>query len=399
MHAPELLRLSRLSPTAFIRIRVLSFPVMLVSLLSGFKASVQTELNGFFAHLDNQADPIRKVSAQAFAKARQQLSHLAFVLLNERLLALVSEHWVTPRWQGLRVVAADASTLRLHLKDVSRRFVREAFAFGLYLPGLEMMLSCQLYDPAIGERQMLLEHLDKLAPDDLLVLDRGYPARWLIALLKQRGIPFCMRADQTGFGAVRDFVRSGAAEQVVTLGQPNAADCTRYGCRQEALYVRLVRVITPNGRVYALITSLLDSNVYPAHAFAALYHSRWRIEEAFKRLKHRLALENTSGLSWLAAEQDFGAKILADNLHSLTVSEAGNQVGIKEGYQVNRTYAFSHLKRCLPRWMLIAMPSTAQFITALTEIAKNLVAVIANISKPRPDHPKPHRKHAYKSTL
>ena len=31
--------------------------------------------------------------------------------------------------------------------------------------------------------------------------------------------------------------------------------------------------------------------------FADLYHQRWRIEEAFKRLKHRLKLEAVSGLS------------------------------------------------------------------------------------------------------
>ncbi|MDD3609129.1 MAG: hypothetical protein PHI49_05185 [Halothiobacillaceae bacterium] len=32
----------------------------------------------------------------------------------------------------------------------------------------------------------------------------------------------------------------------------------------------------------------------PPSYFAALYHGRWRIEDAFKRRKHRLALENTS---------------------------------------------------------------------------------------------------------
>jgi hypothetical protein len=48
-----------------------------------------------------------------------------------------------------------------------------------------------------------------------------------------------------------------------------------------------------------------------------LIHQRWRIEEAFKRLKHRLNLEHTSGLSWLAARQDFGAKAVRDNLAAL----------------------------------------------------------------------------------
>ena len=42
---------------------------MLVTVISGFKASVQTELNAFFAHLAKQADLTRKASAQAFSKA------------------------------------------------------------------------------------------------------------------------------------------------------------------------------------------------------------------------------------------------------------------------------------------------------------------------------------------
>jgi IS4 transposase len=33
------------------------------------------------------------------------------------------------------------------------------------------------------------------------------------------------------------------------------------------------------------MTSLLERERYPASTFGALYHQRWRIEEAFKRLK------------------------------------------------------------------------------------------------------------------
>ena len=144
---------------------------MLVTLLSGFKASVQTELNAFFAHLAHQADLTREASAQAFSKARKQFSHRAFTHLNRHFIALVSNHLTTPRWNGLRVVAADASKMRMYLQDASHRFVREAIAFAWYLPGLEMTLSAELYGASVGERQMLFEHLDKLSPEDLLVLD------------------------------------------------------------------------------------------------------------------------------------------------------------------------------------------------------------------------------------
>lgn len=49
----------------------------------------------------------------------------------------------------------------------------------------------------------------------------------------------------------------------------------------------------------------------PAADFVDLYRQRWRIEEAFKRLKHRMHLESVSGLSQHDLIIDVSAKILA----------------------------------------------------------------------------------------
>ena len=312
---------------------------------------------------------------------------------------LLGMHLEPPLWHGLRVVAADGSKMMLFLQDASKRFLGEATAFALYLPGLEMTLSAQLYESCVGERQMLFEHLEHLKPNDLLVLDRGYPCLWLIAYLTQHTIQFCMRADNLNFAAVKTFLRSGKHDQIVTLNAPSKLDCQAYECERKPTQVRLIRVITPNGRIHVLITSLLDSQAYPAEDFSALYHSRWRVEEAFKRLKHHLALENTSGLTWLAAQQDFHAKILADNLHSLTVLAATSMETIAVSYKINRTYAFAYLKRCLPRWLLITLPSANKLIETFSTLAKNLIRMLPEDSKPRSQRSKPHRKHAYKSTV
>lgn len=58
---------------------------------------------------------------------------------------------------------------------------------------------------------MLFQHLDLLNCGDLLLMDCGYPCRWLVAVLNQRGIGFCMRVEKAGnagFAWVRDFLRS-----------------------------------------------------------------------------------------------------------------------------------------------------------------------------------------------
>lgn len=38
----------------------------------------------------------------------------------------------------------------------------------------------QLYGENISERQILFEALEQLSPDDVLIMDRGYPTTWLV---------------------------------------------------------------------------------------------------------------------------------------------------------------------------------------------------------------------------
>jgi hypothetical protein len=403
LHSPELLEAVRLKPTAFLRHRKLPFAQLLSTLLSGLTASVQNELNAFAAHLDNRAELWREVSAQAFSKARQGFSHQVFHLLNQQLLAQVEQHLPIPRWRGFRLVAADASKLQLFLKDVTGRKVREAIAFLLYLPGPELALSFELYSPTVGERQMLFEHLQHLGADDLLLLDRGYPASWVIAALKQRQRHFCMRVDDTGFAAVKAFRRSGQREAVIQIAPPSKQDARDYGVPRRPLTVRVIRVVTPNGKCHVVMTSLLDSSIYSATDFADLYHARWRIEEAFKRIKHRLKLEHLSGLSWLAAQQDFGAKLVCDNLNALAIyaAQRPDETDASDPavhYKPNRTYGFALLKRWLPRWLMNQLPNIDTLLAVFDELLQHVIRFVPGKSKPRPTRPKPHLHHAYKST-
>ena len=261
------------------------------------------------------------MTAQAFYTARYKINTLVFADVNRQLMALVEEHLPVPRWQGLRVIAGDGSVVRLTLMKKGVRSIVEGVAFALYLPGIELFLDFALHEPLCNERQMLFEALDPLRSDDLLVLDRGFPCRWLVAALATRQIHFCIRCDiATGFKAVRQFRSSGLREQIVVLPAPCKQDAADYECPATPTTVRLVRVGTPNGRVHVVMTPLLDTTAFPAAAFGNLYHGRWRVEEAFKRIKHRLGLEHTSGLSWHAARQDFGAKAVCDNLKTLPLT-------------------------------------------------------------------------------
>lgn len=379
---------------------MLNFPTVLSFLLSGLQSAVQSELDRFFANLINSADSVRVVSAQAFCRARLKISALVFTQINHQLMALVEKHLSVPRWRGLRVVAADGSKVRLTVMRDGVRSIVEGVAFGLYLPGIELFLDFVLHEPLCDERQMLFEAIDVLRPDDLLVLDRGFPSRWLVSMLTARGIPFCMRCDSSGgFKAVRCFLASGLAEKVVSLRPPNARDAADYDCPVVPTLVRLIRVVTPNGQIHVLMTSLFDTVGYPAAEFAALYHGRWRIEEAFKRLKHRLGLEHTSGLSWHAARQDFGAKAVCDNLNALAAYVATDAcLDSDSDYKINRTQAFDKIKRQLGRWLLLAKATIRRVQAVLKELAKNLQKFVPDRAQPRHQKTKPHASFAYKAT-
>ena len=106
---------------------------MIAFLLSGVRGAVQGELDAFFSLLARRSQLVRVVSASAFSKARGRLWADVFDPLNTELLRLIDEGLpAQPLWRGLRVLAADASKVRLTLLDrEGKRGVREATLFGL----------------------------------------------------------------------------------------------------------------------------------------------------------------------------------------------------------------------------------------------------------------------------
>ena len=177
---------------------------------------------------------------------------------------------------------------------------------------------------------------------------------------------------------------------------PGAKDVRDWGCPAASPQVRLVRQISPNGKVRVLATNL-DAAQFPAASFGDLYHQRWRIEEAFKRLKHRLHLEAVSGFSQQASIIDVAAKLLADNITSLICNAADDQAALlARSRKCNRSYAAVLMQRQLPR-LALSIGDRAAIVDAIAMLAAASQRFVPGRSRPRPaHHVKPHPSCAYK---
>ena len=122
------------------------------------------------------------VSKAALTKARMKLRYEAFVELNLQLITHFEKHFRPRLWFGFRLLAIDGSTIKLPMTDdVAHHFgvcnVRQG------APSRMARVS-QLFDvlikpKCVGERELAAQHLLNVMPNDLILLDRGYPAWWL----------------------------------------------------------------------------------------------------------------------------------------------------------------------------------------------------------------------------
>ena len=222
----------------------------------------------------------------------------------------------------------------------------------------QITLDARLAPYASGERDLLIEHLEKIQEGDLLLLDRGYPCFWLLFLLKAKGIEFCLRLQEDWWLKVKDFTESDESERLVTFTLPKK-DRNRLSdypqMYDSALTCRLIKVELSSGEKEILCTSLTDGQRYVYEDLKTLYHYRWNEEEAYKLLKSRVEVENFSGKTARAVKQDFYAKVFlmtlcaayAHPIEDKVIEEYKADQERKYDQKINRTNAISMTQEIL----------------------------------------------------
>ena len=287
-------------------------------------SSIQRDLDRFFKSMNKSDFSIREVTKGAFTQARAKLKPWAFQRLNEVAITTFYEQNEIYTWNEMRTLSVDGSRLVLpNHKSVKEEF--GVYKFGPKADSERSMALCSiLYDVlnlvsidaqiapyAASERDLLYKHLDHVKPNDLLLMDRGYPSLFLFFLLKAKGIEFCMRMKDDWWLDVNEFFKSGEKERIVTFKLPkkDKKKLEAYPEWQDKeITCRLIRITLENGECEILCTSLIDMKKYLHEEFSELYHYRWNEEEAFKLLKCRIEVESFSGKTAKAVKQDFYAK-------------------------------------------------------------------------------------------
>lgn len=388
----------RNSPTAFTRNRKLPFHFLILFLINFVKRSYQDELDNFFKTIKGFKVAKRVVSKASLSIARKNLNHKAFVELNNHQTDLFYNDFSPLTWKEFRLVCFDGTLLRLPAApEIKEHFGQWGSGKGEPCP---MARASQMFDPlnkitldaiispiSISERSLAIQHCNNLCPGDLVLLDRGYPAFWLFALILSKKANLCVRVSPAKWKIIKKFYLSGQSQKIVKVPVPiNAVTkCKKLGLSTEPIKLRLIRVALDSGETEILITSLLDTKQYPRQIFQELYHMRWPVEEDYKTIKCRIEIENFSGKSVLSVYQDFHAKIFGKNLTSILAFPTREQ--IKEDskrkmheYQINFTQALSKTKDVM---VLLFQRSKRQVFRLIVDLHEIYVKTVEQIKHGR----------------
>ena len=341
------------------------------------KSALQREMDSFFKDVHQEDFNIRKVTKGAFSKSRKNLRPEAFLELNDLVCEDFYENAPFLAYNNHRVFAIDGSTLVLPSHpDTKAEFGTHKFGPNasseksiarvslLFDPANYMTVDVQLGSFNTSEKQLMLGHLDKLKPGDLLLMDRGYPSLFLFALLQSRGVHFCVRMKDYWWKEVADFADREAEQKevVFTLSAKQLQEHgTQYPDLPSSVRCRLVKVKLEDGSEEILCTSLLDQELYPIEHFQDIYHWRWGVEEGYKMYKSRIGIEAFTGKTPVAVKQDIYAKVFmmsycaayAFPIEERVKKEYTQSANRKHPQKINRTNAVSYFKNIMVAILLL----------------------------------------------
>lgn len=374
--------------TAFTRNRKLSFPVMIALTLNFLSRTMQIEIDDFFSNvLERKNDAPTK---QAFFKARKKIKPDAFSELFQMTRDMIFENKKIKRYKDYRIFAIDGSEFRIdRTKENAELFKprgntsdnKSNAKISLLFDALSnYVIDAQIGSISTNEREYAKNNLEYFSTicdgNDIVIFDRGYPSKDLIATMSEMKCKYLMRLQDSTFKGIKDTQSNDFRINIKNGKNTYSA--------------RIVRVKLNSGETETLITNITEKE-FKAEDFKTLYFYRWGIETVYDTLKNKLLAERFSGKSTVAVLQEYYAMMFILNCiaaMSATVERklASTKAGCKYRYHTNVNLMIGYLKYRLSSMLLFKRKALDICRELIFLSMKQPVPVIKGRSAPRPIH-------------
>jgi hypothetical protein len=335
----------RTKESAFTRDRKMGFAKLVLCMLNFMKKSLTVELERFLKLTNGQGSAMSK---QAFSKARKNISPLLFRdLLRKATVEPFMKPEVAERYKGYRVFAIDGTDIEIEATKNNLEYYGTKGSDTACRAKASFL--CEVTDDVIidaiitnnkDERALATEHIEYFSrfatEKDLIIFDRGYPGKKLIADLYGREMKFLMRLQRSFDTKIDEDERNDFYTDMKYKGK---------------IYrLRVIKLRLSGGEEEMLITNL-GNDEFDTDEFKELYFLRWGIETKYNLLKNCLLLEHFTGKTKISIEQDFYATAYLSNMAAFAQSDADHAVvaedankTLKHKRQVNRQILIGMLK-------------------------------------------------------
>lgn len=339
----------RSSSKDFTRDRTLSFPFIVFSILNLFKDSVESSLPSLLTYFGKNP-----ITPAAFSMARYKVNYGIFIKIND-LIIEDAKDLSKITWHDYKLYAGDGTTVSLpssrknkehfgiHSKNSGNGCKVLARAFFIYdiknqfITGSTIDLFSKSEHALFYELFPTIENNDK----NLIILDRHFSSISMVKFLMKNNTKFCIRLTHSSLFAKKALLND--ADDFITEWIPSRSEkktCLKKELDIEPVKVRVTKIKLKSGVVELLVTDFLDMDKITKEDIGKLYKSRWDIEEAIKKIKPKMKLEEFSCKNPDGIYQEFYAHVAMYNL-TILIGNQANKIIKKKTKKLKRDYKYN----------------------------------------------------------
>ena len=333
MHDMKLKKQCRMKSSDFTRKSPLNFVNLILLFLTKTGLSNTMELTSFFDKMGGL-----KAGKGALTQARLKLNPIVFKILQEHYLTLFYQNKkVAKDFKKHLLLACDGSKIELpHHKTLVKIFGGTKNKFGELKScmgnssAIHDVLNNFIFDFEIdkyitSEKSLIYKNLANLFQmaflknfKKIFVFDRGYRSLEFFHYLMEKEEKFVFRLRTKDYKKEKRKLRSNDQCININITKNRLNHITDEKLKstlssKKFLNLRIITVTLVTGEIEYLITNL-DKKNFKHREIVEIYRLRWGIEVSFKTLKSLLKVENISGYSQIAVQQDLFSQILAYNI-------------------------------------------------------------------------------------